>query len=137
MGVLRDRTEEKRTEEQLMQAQKMEAMGLWAGGIAHDFNNALTPILALSQMHLAKIEDGHPVKKALSTINKSATRATKLTARLMAFGRKQVLETHIININTTLLTIGDLLKRSVGAGVILKMKPDSKLWNVKADPIQI
>ncbi len=132
-----DMTDRLKAEEQLRHAQRMDVIGKLAGGIAHDFNNALTPILALSQMHLAKIEDGHPVKKALSTINKSANRATKLTARLMAFGRKQVLETHVININTTLLTIGDLLKRSVGDGVILKMKPDSNLWNVKADPIQI
>ena len=132
-----DMTDRYKAEEQLRHAQRMEVIGKLAGGIAHDFNNALTPILALSQMHLAKIEDDHPVKRALSTINKSAKRATKLTARLMAFGRKQVLETHIININTTLISIGDLLKRSVGDSVMLKMKPSSNLWNVKADPIQI
>jgi len=132
-----DMTDRLRTEEQLRHAQRMDVIGKLAGGIAHDFNNALTPILALSQMHLSRIKDNDPVKRALSTINKSAARATKLTSRLMAFGRKQVLETHIININTTLISIGELLKRSVGENVLLKMKPGSNLWNVKADSIQI
>jgi len=132
-----DMTDRYRAEEQLRHAQRMEVIGKLAGGIAHDFNNALTPILALSQMHLSRIEDDHPVKRALSTINKSAKRAAKLTSRLMAFGRKQVLETHVININTTLISIGELLKRSVGESMTLKMKPGSNLWNVKADPIQI
>ena len=132
-----DMTDRINAEEQLRHAQRMEVIGNLAGGIAHDFNNALTPILALSQMHLSRLEDDNPVKKALNTINKSATRATKLTSRLMAFGRKQVLEPHVININTTLLSIEELLQRSIGEVVILKMKPDSGLWNVKADPIQI
>lgn len=132
-----DMTDRLKAEEQLRHAQRMEVIGKLAGGIAHDFNNALTPILALSQMHLSRLSDDDPVKKALSTINKSATRATKLTSRLMAFGRKQVLEPHVLNINTTLMSIGDLLQRSVGDDVRLKIKPGAGLWNVKADPIQM
>ena len=132
-----DMTDRINAEEQLRHAQRMEVIGNLAGGIAHDFNNALTPILALSQMHFARLEDDDPLKKALNTINKSATRATQLTARLMAFGRKQVLEPHVININTTLLSVGDLLQRSIGDGISIKMRPSSGLWNVKADPIQV
>ena len=132
-----DMTDRINAEEQLRHAQRMEVIGNLAGGIAHDFNNALTPILALSQMHLSRLDDDNPVKRALKTINKSATRATQLTSRLMAFGRKQVLEPHVININTTLLSIGELLQRSIGEGVSVKMKPTSGLWNIKADPIQI
>ena len=132
-----DMTDRLKAEEQLRHAQRMEVIGKLAGGIAHDFNNALTPILALSQMHLAKLSDDDPVKKVLSTIHKSATRATTLTSRLMAFGRKQVLEPRVINFNTTLMSIGELLQRSVGENVKLKIKPGPGLWNVKADPIQM
>ena len=132
-----DMTDRMNAEEQLRHAQRMEVIGNLAGGIAHDFNNALTPILALSQMHLSRLEDGDPVKRALTTINKSATRATQLTSRLMAFGRKQVLEPHVININTTLLSVGELLQRSIGEDVSVKIKPATELWNIKADPIQI
>jgi len=132
-----DMTDRINAEEQLRHAQRMEVIGNLAGGIAHDFNNALTPILALSQMHLSRLEDDNPVKQALNTINKSATRATQLTSRLMAFGRKQVLEPRVININNTLLSLSELLQRSLGVGVSVKMKPGSGLWNVKADPIQI
>ena len=132
-----DMTDRINAEEQLRHAQRMEVIGNLAGGIAHDFNNTLTPILALSQMHLARLDDDSPVKQALKTINKSARRATQLTSRLMAFGRKQVLEPHVMNINTTLLSIGELLQRSIGEGVSVKMKPTSELWNIKADPIQI
>ena len=132
-----DMTDRINAEEQLRHAQRMEVIGNLAGGIAHDFNNTLTPILALSQMHLARLDDDSPVKRALKTINRSATRATQLTSRLMAFGRKQVLEPHVMNINTTLLSIGELLQRSIGEDVSVKMKPTSELWNIKADPIQI
>ena len=132
-----DMTDRINAEEQLRHAQRMEVIGNLAGGIAHDFNNTLTPILALSQMHLARLDDDDPVKRALRTINKSATRATRLTSRLMAFGRKQVLDPHVININTTIVSIGELLQRSIGEGVSVNMKPTSGLWNIKADPIQI
>lgn len=132
-----DITDRLESEEQLRHAQRLEMIGNLTGGIAHDFNNALTPIVALSQMQLNKLKDEDPQKEILHSIYKSATRATDLTSRLMAFGRKQVLEPKIININNTLLAIGDLVERSIGEQVTLRMKPKSGLWNVKADMIQI
>lgn len=78
---------------QLAQAQKMEAVGQLAGGIAHDFNNALTTILGNVQVALGSLAPGDPAANAitgpLQEIERTACHASKLAARLLAFGRRR------------------------------------------------
>ncbi|MGZ8474413.1 MAG: PAS domain S-box protein, partial [Candidatus Deferrimicrobiaceae bacterium] len=88
IGTGIDISERKKLEEQLRQSQKMEAMGLLAGGIAHDFNNLLTGILGYANLLSLKEGVGPEVSKAAGIIQRSAERASQLTAQLLGFAEQ-------------------------------------------------
>jgi PAS domain S-box-containing protein len=87
IGAGIDISERKKLEEQLRQSQKMEAMGLLAGGIAHDFNNLLTGILGYANMLSIRGRDAE-VAKAAGIIQRSAEKASQLTAQLLGFAER-------------------------------------------------
>ncbi|MBU0484781.1 MAG: response regulator [Proteobacteria bacterium] len=129
--------EKKNLQDQLLQAQKLESVGILAGGIAHDFNNLLTAITGYADLALAKTAEDHPIHNNLKMISKAGMRAADLTKQLLAFSRKQFFDLKIIDIN---LVINDLLKmmiRIIGEDVILEVKADHSIKNVKADQTQI
>ncbi len=106
-GVLRDVTERKQAaevlrqrEDQLRQAQKMEAVGRLAGGIAHDFNNMLTAILGYTELLLGTLAEGTRTHDDVVEIQKAGRSAAALTRELLAFGRKQVLQPVVLDLNT-------------------------------------
>jgi PAS domain S-box-containing protein len=142
--IARDLTEQRkaqaalrRSEDQLRQAQKMEAIGVLAGGIAHDFNNLLSVILSYSSLMIDDLEAGDPIRGDLEEIEKSAQRATGLTRQLLAFGRQQVLEPAVIDLNHVLQGVSKILSRAVGEDIEVTMLPGAKLARVHADPGQI
>jgi nitrogen-specific signal transduction histidine kinase len=127
----------RQSEERLAQAQKMEAVGRLAGGIAHDFNNLLTVISGYTDMIDDGIPDSHPVKPDIRQIRKAAERAADLTAQLLAFSRKQVLQPKVINLNETVRGMEAMLLRVIGEDIqlVTSLLPDA--GNVKADRGQI
>ena len=100
LGLSRDITERRRLEVELSNAQKLEAIGRLAGGIAHDFNNHLTAILGYVEMMLARTADSTPSARDLREVQRAAERAAGLVKRLLAFGRRQVLQPRNLNLNT-------------------------------------
>ncbi|TFH29471.1 MAG: PAS domain-containing sensor histidine kinase, partial [Deltaproteobacteria bacterium] len=84
----RAQEESRRLQAQLIRAQKMEAMGLLAGGIAHDFNNLLTGILGYASLLSLKEGVAPEVSKAAGIIQRSAERASQLTAQLLGFAEQ-------------------------------------------------
>src|SRR5262249_9630720 len=91
-----DVTAQKLLEAQLRQSQRMEAIGQLAGGIAHDFNNLLTIINGYSELALEQSHKEEPQRRYLEEIQKAGTRAASLTGQLLAFSRKQVLQTTVV-----------------------------------------
>ena len=135
--VFRDITEAKRTEERLSQVQKMEAVGRLAGGIAHDFNNILSVIVAYAEMIGGDLKPGDPIRSDIEEIGKAGHRATALTRQLLAFSRRQVLKTTVLNLNDAVSEMETMLGRLLGADITLTILLASGLWNIKADPGQI
>ena len=137
MLVLQDITERSHLEEQLRQSQKLELIGQLAGGIAHDFNNILLPIVAYADLVLQKLGEDHTEAENLKEIISAADRAKNLVNQLLAFSRKQLLQTSIVNINNILKNISGMLKRLIGENINIEMKLSHGIGNIRADVSQI
>ena len=134
---LRDVTERKKLEAELLGALKLESIGRLAGGVAHDFNNLLTAISGYSSLLLERTDGNADLVHDLGEIHRAAERATQLTRQLLAFGRRQVLQPRILDLNEVLRETGSLLRRLLGEHVELELRPAPALGAVRVDPGQI
>ena len=112
----------------------MEAVGRLAGGIAHDFNNLLTSILGFSRLVYDKLDDGHPLREDLEEVLRAGDRAAMLTRQLLAFSRKQMIQAQPVNLNTIVVDMDKLLRRTLGEDIELVTLIDCDDATVKADP---
>jgi PAS domain S-box-containing protein len=129
--------ERKKLQEQLLASQKMEAVGGLAGGIAHDFNNLLSVILSYGSFALEDVREGDPLRDDLLEINSAADRAARLTAQLLAFGRKQVLRPEPLDLNRVASEMDNMLRRIIGEDIELTQVAGPNLGVALADPSQI
>ncbi len=129
-------TEQRGLAEQLRQSQKLEAIGLLAGGIAHDFNNLLTTINGSAELLLEEHGTGQ-TGDDLREIMVAGTRAAGLTAQLLAFSRKQVLQPKVLDLNTVITDLGRMLRRLITENIHLELDLGPHLSSVKADPGQM
>lgn len=136
-GFARDVTDQKRLEEQYRQSHKMEAIGQLAGGIAHDFNNLLTVIRSYSDLLLARCSRLDETAEQLMAIREASERAAGLTAQLLAFGRKAMIEPKILDLNKSVEAVARLLRRLIGEDIRLETRLDSQLQKVAIDPVQL
>jgi two-component system cell cycle sensor histidine kinase/response regulator CckA len=127
----------RRLEEELLQSQKMEAVGRLAGGVAHDFNNLLTVINGYADILLHDPGLDELTRSSIEEIHKAGTRSAALTAQLLAFSRRQVLEPRLLNLNDRVKSVEQLLSRLIGEDVVLTTRLDAKLGQVKVDPGQM
>jgi signal transduction histidine kinase/CheY-like chemotaxis protein len=132
-----DITEQLALENQLRQAQKMESVGNLAGGIAHDFNNMLGVILGRTELALLKTDETHDLYADLKEIQAAAARSAEITKKLLAFARKQTISPRQLDLNDTVESILNTLRRLIGEDIDLVWQPCSFLWPVKMDPTQI
>lgn len=135
----REIAERVRTEGQLLQVQKMDALGKLTGGIAHDFNNLLTGIITSLELIQKRIADSRPDKVQFyaSAALSSAMSAAALTHRLLAFARQQPLNTRPVDINEHIRSLEELLVRTIGEQIALKLELTSKAAIALVDPIQL
>ncbi|MCU1779619.1 response regulator [Pseudomonas sp. 14P_5.3_Bac1] len=126
-------------EEALRQSQKMEAVGQLTGGIAHDFNNMLTGIIGSLELLRRRIARGKldDLDGLIDLGVTSANRAAGLTHRLLAFSRRQSLDSKPVGINQLVTSMGELLQRSINESIALDMRLDAQLWTAEADPNQL
>jgi PAS domain S-box-containing protein len=124
--VSEDITDRSLLEEQLRQSHKMDAVGRLAGGVAHDFNNILAIIMGHSELLQCLLDTADPIRKRIGQITEAAMRGSALTQQLLAYSRKQVLKTEILNVNAVLNNMAQLLQRVIGEDInlILRFRAD-------------
>ena len=145
-AVARDVTAEKAAsdrlkaaEEALRQSQKMEAVGQLTGGIAHDFNNLLTGIVGSLDLLQTRLDQGRTenVSRYINAAMTSANRAAALTHRLLAFARRQPLIPKSVDANALVVSLEDLLRRTIGERIDLDIAAAAGLWCTLCDPNQL
>jgi len=140
LGLARDITKRKEaeetlreTEEQLRFSQKMDAVGRLAGGIAHDFNNLLSIIMGNCDVISQGLDTGRPLGGNVKEIRQASDRAAELTRQLLAFSRKQVFKTEVLDPNSVVSGMKSMLERLMGEDIILEPRLDENAGFVEAD----
>ncbi|WP_145727954.1 hybrid sensor histidine kinase/response regulator [Nitrospirillum viridazoti] len=125
-------------EEQLRQAQKMEALGQLTGGIAHDFNNMLMGISGAVELIRRRVDAGRPqgLDRYLDAASTAVQRAAALTHRLLAFARRQSLDTRPQDVNALVVNFADVLRRTLGSDITLETRLAPSLWPALTDANQ-
>ena len=140
------REEQDRREQSLVQGQRLESLGQLAGGVAHDFNNLLAVILnyvsfVSEEVDAAAGPDPGPHLEAagadLAEIRKAAERAAGLTHQLLLFARRDVVRPQVLDLDSVIASVEELLRRTLGEHVQLVITPAGGLWPVLADPGQL
>jgi len=129
----------RQTEEALRQAQKMEALGQLTGGIAHDFNNLLQGITGPLELIRRFVQLGRTdeIDRFVTMAMGAANRAASLTHRLLAFSRRQPLDPRPVNADELLHSIDDLLRRTMGEAIEVKVIRNDHLWLTRCDTNQL
>src|SRR5260221_12101190 len=122
----------------LAQAQRMEAIGQLTSGISNDFNNLLTTIIGNLDLAKRRNEDDRAdSNRLLAAALHAADRAASLTARLLAFSRRQTLSPAPIDINRLITDMSELLRRTLGENIHVEAVLAGGLWLTFADPVQL
>lgn len=126
-------------ESALRQSQKMEAVGQLTGGIAHDFNNMLTGVIGGLDIVRRRIASGRidDLDRFMDAASVSAQRAAALTARLLAFSRRQSLDSRPVDVNALAWSLDDLLRRTLNEDIELKILPGSDSPHAVTDANQL
>jgi len=119
-----DITERRRGEEALRQSQKMEAVGQLTGGVAHDFNNLLTIIRSATDFLRRRDLPDERRRRYIDAISETVERASKLTAQLLAFARRQPLKPEVFNVGAQVDSVAQLIRPLVGGRIHIEVRID-------------
>ena len=133
----RAEAERARLSEQLQQAQKIESLGRLAGGVAHDFNNLLTVITGHADLMLENLALDAPLRENVRNVSAATRRASDLTRQLLAFGRRQLLQPRVMDLNESIRESTSMLSGLLSESVELVTVLDPDLGHVEADPSQL
>jgi two-component system cell cycle sensor histidine kinase/response regulator CckA len=112
-------------------------MGQLAGGVAHDFNNLITIITGYSEL-LRKALEGNPeLQTKAEEIYKAGEQANSLTRQLLAFSRRQMLQTHLLDLTEILRDMESILRRLLSEDIELTILADTGLGLIRSDRGQI
>jgi len=124
-------------QEALVQAQKLEAMGQLTGGVAHDFNNLLTPILGALDLLKRRGMGGEREQRLIHGALESAERARTLVHRLLAFARRQPLQSTPVDVGGLVKGMADLVVSASGPTISVTLRIADRPLMAKADSHQL
>ncbi len=136
-GIFRDVTERKRVEEHLRRAERMQAAGKLAGGVAHEVNNMMTGVIGFSEFLLRSLAEGDDRRADVEEIIKAGSRAADVTRQLLAFTRQQFLQPQVIEVNTVVIEMEKMLRRSLGEDHVLELQLSPDAGQLRADRGQL
>ena len=131
--TVEDVTQRLALETQLRQSQKMDSLGQLAAGVAHDINNVLTIIQGHAGLLMGAATPDSDAAKSASQIAAASERAAGFIRHLLAFSRKQIYRTKILDLNDVLHNLESLLPRMLGAHIALETHYSEKLPHIAAD----
>src|SRR6185369_13896835 len=132
--VYHDCTELWRQREALLQSQKLDTVGLLAGGVAHDFNNLLSIINGYCEILGAKLAAVPAAQKDLQEIHRAGLKASALARQILEFSRRQETEVKVVNFNTLIREIAEIVRRVAGEEITVELRLASDLGNTRIDP---
>ena len=129
--------EREKAEALLMRSQRLEALGTLAGGVAHDFNNILTAIVGYSDLLLSDLPEVEYAPEYLQKIKLASQHGSSLTSRLLAFSRRQVLQSTLVDLSDAVAQMVDLFRHVLPEDIHLTTDLQKPMALVRADPGQI
>jgi PAS domain S-box-containing protein len=133
----RNEAENKMLQRQLLHSQKMEAIGRLSAGVAHDFNNCLLAIFGYNDLMLDRYGDDPFLARNLNGLKEAGQKAAALTKQLLAFARRQPMETRVLELNPIVTGLEKMMQRLLGEDIHLAAELAPDLGPVKIDPGQI
>jgi PAS domain S-box-containing protein len=141
IGVARDITDRRhndiarrKLERQVQVTQQLHSIGRLAGSMAHDFGILVDRILAHARRATLVAQVGAEAREELRIVEETASQASELTSRLLAFSRQQVMQPVTLDLNSLVREFDDLLQRLLAAGIRLRLAPAAQPLEVFADP---
>jgi signal transduction histidine kinase/CheY-like chemotaxis protein len=126
-----------KAQEQLLQSQKMESVGQLTGGIAHDFNNLLMAVMGNLEILRKRLPDDPGIRRLIDGAMQGAQRGSSLTQRMLAFARQQDLKTLSADIGVLVRGMQELLRRSLGPQIALRLHIEAGLPPAEVDAHQV
>jgi PAS domain S-box-containing protein len=136
LAVYHDVSERKRLQEALLHSHKLDTVGLLASGVAHDFNNLLSVINGYCEILTPQLAGNTPAQQELREIHRAGQKAAAIARQILEFSRRRETEAKVVNFNTLIREISEILRRVVGDGIALELRLASDLGNVRIDPTQ-
>jgi two-component system, cell cycle sensor histidine kinase and response regulator CckA len=130
---VRAEAEREAVQEVSAQAQRLQSLGQLAGGVAHDFNNLLSVISNYAAFVAEETRDRPAVQEDVARIRTAAERAAQLTAQLLTFARRETVQPQVLDLNSIVAEVQNLLLRSLGEHVELVVVAGADLPPVRAD----
>jgi PAS domain S-box-containing protein len=135
--LLKEVAAREKAQEQLRQAQKMETIGQLTGGVAHDFNNLLMAVMGNLDLLRKRLPDDPRLHRLVDGALQGAERGASLTQRLLAFARQQDLRAVPVDLSALVQGMGNLLERSLGPRVALRLDLPEGLPPARIDANQL
>jgi two-component system cell cycle sensor histidine kinase/response regulator CckA len=132
--VFHDHTEFWRQREALLQSQKLDTLGLLAGGVAHDFNNLISLINGYCQMLVPKVAGQLEVEREVKEIHRAGLKAAAVTRQILEFSRRQATAPAVVNFNTLIREVAEIIRRACGDTIALELRLASDLGNARINP---
>jgi signal transduction histidine kinase/CheY-like chemotaxis protein len=136
-GVFVDVSQEQQLRGAVQQSARMEALGSLTAGVAHDFNNLLTVLVGNLYLVAEELRDRPKLFGRLKAARDAAKRGAELIKQLLAFARREHLESDIVDVGQVVGDLAPLLRRALGVRIELTTDVDANAAPIAASRAQL